>query len=105
MQCLKLKENFIFCCPCELFIKDEANDFKKIRLLVTITSMYFFTTEHVTITSKENERDIKLEDLLYLKVNHIDMFLNDSTETEISYKVVKNASIFQMMIKLKMKKF
>ena len=101
MQCLKLKENFIFCCPCELFIKDEANDFKKIRLLVTITSMYFFTTEHVTITSKENERDIKLEDLLYLKVNHIDMFLNDSTETEISYKVVKNASIFQMMIKLK----
>ena len=72
MQCLHLKENFIFSTPCDMICDEGISasniDIKKYRLLVTITSMYCFTTD--VPSSKDNSKEIKLEDMLYLKIDH-----------------------------------
>ena len=103
MQCLHLKENFIFSTPCDMICDEGISasniDIKKYRLLVTITSMYCFTTE--VPSSKDNSKEIKLEDMLYFKIDHSNLYLKDFNDNDISYFAVVDNNSFSITYKIK----
>ena len=97
MQCLTLKENFIFSCPIKLNTKPNDSESSKIidaNLLVTINALYIFL-------KTEAKSDEFLEQKLKLKHNHskiyVESFKNESNE--INYCCIdKKESKFSLKI-------
>ena len=102
MQCLNLKENLIFSVAAEISTtQSEKGDFKKIRMLTSIYSVYFFTVDKVPPTKDLKKEVYFLEDYLYLKFNHEDMYIRNFDDSSIEYEVKTDEIRIPLIIKFK----
>ena len=92
MQCLILKENFIFTCPIKHHfesINSEAVEITDSILLVTINAIYIFAP--TLKRSEQNNEEDYLEKKLLLKFLHedayIDKFTNDINEVKYTVSI------------------
>ena len=88
MQCLTLKENFIFTCSVEYHQERKNIDSgeKKSILLMTIKAIYIFD-------KKQEDQVVFLEDKLLLKCLHDDIYIEsyDNDKNEVIFRETKEA--------------
>ena len=103
MQCLTLKENFIFTCQVK-FRSDRKNselgDYMDSIMLVTIKAIYIF--EPNTKRSDQNKSDNYLEKKLLMKCLHDEVYVEKFSNefNEITYKSINEDSDLKFVIKL-----
>ena len=103
MQCLTLKENFIFTCQVK-FRSDRKNselgDYMDSIMLVTIKAIYVF--EPNTKRSDQNKSDNYLEKKLIMKCLHDEVYVEKFSNefNEITYKSINEDSDLKFVIKL-----
>ena len=90
MQCLTLKENFIFTCQINIeFINSELSETIEATLLTTINALYIFKK------TETNKNDEFLEDKLLLKCLHDDIYIEEfaNEKNEIKYASIKDPNL------------
>ena len=90
MQCLTLKENFIFTCQINIeFINSELSESIEATLLTTINALYIFKK------TETNKNDEFLEDKLLLKCLHDDIYVEEfaNEKNEIKYTSIKDPNL------------
>ena len=90
MQCLTLKENFIFTCQINIeFINSELSESIEATLLTTINALYIFKK------TETNKNDEFLEDKLLLKCLHDDIYIEEfsNEKNEIKYTSINDSNL------------
>ena len=103
MQCLTLKENFIFSCQVKFHLERKNSDLSDTQdalLLITIKAIYIFDPS--IKKTEQNKEDDYLEKRLLLKCSHDEVYIKKFTNeiNEVKYTSSNEDSDLRFIIKL-----